>query len=743
MLPERTDSSLSQRATDTAAERVIVAVRAEKVISKKALAWALTHVVHQGDGITLLAVFPAERTGDSGGSRDGPEIVAVVTRRNRGIGFVKSRSLVRKWGNGMCRAVPCLEIAPVVVDLMSHEAVRVRIKVVSGTSGSAVASEAMSNGANWVVLDKKLKQELKHCLEELHCNIVVMKNSRPKVLRLNLQSLNEEQTQYFSASASPVMAAVELQGNRMKHSTPLTSPERTSTSRISQQGLSSSSDRMSSLFLVYQQNPLFEGVDRGCYTSIDNQNHLDGSLLAPESTAERLITLSTNSTPSVASNCRSVFWIPQNHIVNEKPPKSKDYKDTNSRSPSSRTLLHKFIQFDQDTRAAGLEFNQSHHKSYGSNTSIRNAVPLGRTSSIPPPLCSLCQHKAPIFGKPPRRFSYKELEEATDGFSDTNFLAEGGFGVVYRGLLRDGQAVAVKMLKFGGSQADADFCREVRVLSCAQHRNVVLLIGFCIDGKKRVLVYEYICNGSLDFHLHGKKTAPLDWQSRVKIAIGAARGLRYLHEDCRVGCIVHRDMRPNNILLTHDFEPLVADFGLARWHAEWNTSTDERVIGTSGYLAPEYIDGGRITEKVDLYAFGVTLLELITGQRTSQLQFYKSQHVLSDWFHPLAALQPDHILDKVHRLIDPFLVSEQAHNYTHQLQAMARAAFLCLSRDPESRPPMSKVLRILEEADSDIPLPFDLKSVGNRSGHLPGLSSRAQPEIIGKWFSHYTSLSRH
>lgn len=108
------------------------------------------------------------------------------------------------------------------------------------------------------------------------------------------------------------------------------------------------------------------------------------------------------------------------------------------------------------------------------------------------------------------------------------------------------------------------------------------------------------------------------------------------------------------------------------------------------YLAPEYIDGGRITEKVDLYAFGVTLLELITGQRTSQLQFYKSQHVLSDWFHPLAALQPDHILDKVHRLIDPFLVSEQAHNYTHQLQAMVRAAFLCLSRDPESRPPCQR-----------------------------------------------------
>jgi interleukin-1 receptor-associated kinase 1 len=115
----------------------------------------------------------------------------------------------------------------------------------------------------------------------------------------------------------------------------------------------------------------------------------------------------------------------------------------------------------------------------------------------------LCQHKAPTFGKPPRQFSYEELEEATEGFSDMNFLAEGGFSNVYRGVLRDGQVVAVKLLKYGGSQADADFCREVRVLSCAQHRNVVLLIGFCIDGKKRVLVYEYICNRSLDFHLHG------------------------------------------------------------------------------------------------------------------------------------------------------------------------------------------------------------------------------------------------
>lgn len=330
----------------------------------------------------------------------------------------------------------------------------------------------------------------------------MIKNSQAKVLRLNLQCLNEDETQQFSAAASPLMGAGELEGSRMKHSTPVSSPERpsTSNSRSSQQGLLSSSNTMSSLFLVYEQNPLFEGVNRGFYPQIDNQNHLAGPLVALDSHAERLITMSSNPTPSVDSNCQSVFWIPQNHIVEEKLHKTKNCKDT---LKSSRTLLDKFIQYDQDMRAGRLEFNRSHQKSYTTNSSIRDAVPLGRTSSIPPPLCSMCQHKAPIFGKPPRQFSYKELEEATDGFSDMNFLAEGGFGVVYRGVLRDGQVVAVKLLKFGGSQADADFCREVRVLSCAQHRNVVLLIGFCIDSKRRVLVYEYICNGSLDFHLHG------------------------------------------------------------------------------------------------------------------------------------------------------------------------------------------------------------------------------------------------
>ncbi|CAI0558631.1 unnamed protein product [Linum tenue] len=305
-----------------------------------------------------------------------------------------------------------------------------------------------------------------------------------------------------------------------------------------------------------------------------------------------------------------------------------------------------------------------------------SAVSLGRTSSVPPPLCSLCQHKAPVFGKPPREFSYEELDDATGGFSDENFLAKGGFGDVYRGVLSDGQVVAVKVLRFLGAQADADFCREVKVLSCAQHRNVVLLTGFCVDEQKRILVYEYI------LWLAANRKAILDWHSRLKIAIGTARGLRYLHEDCRVGCIVHRDMRPDNILLTHDFEPLVADFGLARRHSEWQFENEDRVIGTSGYLAPEYVNGGNVTDKVDVYAFGVILLELLTGRRISELQFQNGQHLLfSNWF-----LSNTNFPNQLH---DPRLSARESTAYP--LNAMARAASLCLHLEPDFRPPMSKV----------------------------------------------------
>ncbi|CAK7347638.1 unnamed protein product [Dovyalis caffra] len=472
----------------TVAGKVVIAVRAEKVISKRALAWALTHVVHPGDCITLLAVF---------------------TNKNSGKRFWNFPRLTGDCGSNQRERLPdrVCEISEscsqMVLQFHNQIEVGVRIKVVSSTPGSVVAAEARRNGANWVVLDKKLKRELKHCIEELRCNIAVMKGAQAKVLRLNLGCSNAVQTPYYSPASSPEKDVGKLLGHRMKHSTPVSSPEEPSTSysRTREGSSPPSYDTERPLFLVYEQNPLFEGLNKGKYTLKGDQKIYDNQLRAMYSDGETIISLSTNPISSVTRDQKSVFWIPQNHIVDEKAPITRNCRNTcKIKSPTSRTLLDKFVQYDQDAQAGRL--NQSSQKEIVSS-GIRHAVSLGRTSSMPPPLCSLCQHKAPTFGKPPRQFSYEELEEATEGFSDMNFLAEGGFSNVYRGVLRDGQIVAVKLLKYGGSQADADFCREVRVLSCAQHRNVVLLIGFCIDGKKRVLVYEYICNGSLDLHLHG------------------------------------------------------------------------------------------------------------------------------------------------------------------------------------------------------------------------------------------------
>ncbi|XP_025635315.1 proline-rich receptor-like protein kinase PERK12 [Arachis hypogaea] len=238
-----------------------------------------------------------------------------------------------------------------------------------------------------------------------------------------------------------------------------------------------------------------------------------------------------------------------------------------------------------------------------------------------------------------------------------------------------------------------------------------MLIGFCIEDKRRLLVYEYICNGSLDSHLYGRQREPLEWAAWQKIAIGAARGLRYLHEDCRVGCIIHRDMRPNNILITHDFEPLVGDFGLVRWQPDGDTGVETRVIGTFGYLAPEYAQSGQITEKADVYSFGVVLVELVIGRKAVDLTRPKGQQCLTKWAQPLLEEYA------IEELIDPRLGNQYLEN---EVYCMLHAASLCIRRDPHSRPRMSQVLRIL---DCDMVMDTSYIStpsydVGNRSGRL-------------------------
>ncbi|KAJ7517180.1 hypothetical protein O6H91_21G013200 [Diphasiastrum complanatum] len=355
---------------------------------------------------------------------------------------------------------------------------------------------------------------------------------------------------------------------------------------------------------------------------------------------------------------------------------------------SAMSLWNGILTQDKDviTSESNTDVPEKLDLDYSSN--LRKSMSLSRQAPPgPPPLCSICQHKAPHFGRPPQKFSYADLEIATNVFSKENFLAEGGFGSVHRGILTNGQPIAVKQLKLASSQGDKEFCAEVEVLSCAQQRNVVTLIGYCIEDHRRLLVYEFICNGSLDSHLYGQKRPPLEWQARHKIAVGTARGLRYLHEECRVGCIIHRDMRPNNILLTHDFEPMVGDFGLARWQPDGALGVETRVIGTFGYLAPEYAQSGQITEKADVYAFGIVLLELVTGHKAIDLSRPKGQQCLTEWARPFLEAH------QYHELVDSRL---RNHYNDYEMYCMLQTAYLCICQNPDFRPRMSQVLRMLE-----------------------------------------------
>ncbi|KAK6928940.1 Serine-threonine/tyrosine-protein kinase, catalytic domain [Dillenia turbinata] len=290
--------------------------------------------------------------------------------------------------------------------------------------------------------------------------------------------------------------------------------------------------------------------------------------------------------------------------------------------------------------------------------------------------CSICKNRPPKIGWK-KDFTYAELEAATDKFSKNNFLSEGGFGSVYWGELKNGLKIAVKQHKNASSQGEKEFKAEVDVLSKARHENLVMLLGSCSEGSNRLLVYEFVCNGSLDQHLSNRSQQNLSWDRRIKIALGAAKGLKYLHDNK----IIHRDMRPNNILVTHDHESLLGDFGLARTqHEDSDHSSETRVVGTLGYVAPEYAESGRISTKTDVYAFGVVLLQLITGLRTTdKILGGKS---LVGWARPLLEERnyPD-LLDQ--RIAD-------SHDM-HQLFWMVQVAEKCLSKDPQNRLSMDKV----------------------------------------------------
>ncbi|KAK9055109.1 hypothetical protein SSX86_026190 [Deinandra increscens subsp. villosa] len=307
--------------------------------------------------------------------------------------------------------------------------------------------------------------------------------------------------------------------------------------------------------------------------------------------------------------------------------------------------------------------------------------------------------------KKPRQllqFSFHELKSATGNFRPDSILGEGGFGFVFKGWIEEngtapakpgsGITVAVKSLKPDGLQGHREWVTflwylqaEVDFLGQLHHPNLVKLIGYCIEDDQRLLVYEFMTRGSLENHLF-RRTIPLTWSNRIKIATGAAKGLAFLHGGAKP--IIYRDFKTSNILLDTEFNVKLSDFGLAKAGPQGDkTHVSTRVVGTYGYAAPEYVMTGHLTSKSDVYSFGVVLLEILTGRRSMDKKRPSGEQNLVMWARPYLADKR-----KVYQLVDPRLEL----NYSVKgVQKVSQIAYSCLSRDSKARPSMDEVVKAL------------------------------------------------
>ncbi|XP_028773707.1 probable receptor-like serine/threonine-protein kinase At5g57670 [Neltuma alba] len=286
-------------------------------------------------------------------------------------------------------------------------------------------------------------------------------------------------------------------------------------------------------------------------------------------------------------------------------------------------------------------------------------------------------------------FSYEELLDATNGFSSENLVGKGGYAQVYKGILKDGYEIAVKRLTRTSSdeRKEKEFLTEIGTIGHVNHPNVLPLLGCCMD-KGLYLVFQLSSKGSVASLLHDQNLPPMDWKTRHKIVLGTARGLHYLHKGCKRR-IIHRDIKASNILLTSDFEPQISDFGLAKWLPnQWTHHSIAPIEGTFGHLAPEYYLHGIVDEKTDVFAFGVFLLEVISGRKPVD----GSHQSLHNWAKPLLNKE------ELEKLVDPKL--EGAYDLA-QLQRLAFAASLCIRASATWRPTMSQVLEVMEEGEMD------------------------------------------
>lgn len=355
-------------------------------------------------------------------------------------------------------------------------------------------------------------------------------------------------------------------------------------------------------------------------------------------------------------------------------------KREEAKTPRPTSVQSSFT--DHEIRQSGSEFNSQ-------NASEESTESRGR-SQFP----SLSERPSNL-----KVFTFPELKQATKNFSRTTKLGEGGFGCVFKGIVKISEDpaqkidVAVKQLGRRGLQGHKEWVTEVNVLGVVEHPNLVKLVGYCAEdderGIQRLLIYEYMPNGSVEEHLSAKSVTPLPWAMRLRIALDAARGLAYLHEEMDFQ-IIFRDFKSSNILLDEQWNAKLSDFGLARLGPpEGLTHVSTAVVGTMGYAAPEYIQTGRLTSKSDVWSYGVFLYELITGRRPLDRNRPRSEQKLLEWVKPYLS-----DAKKFQQILDPRLEGKQILKSAHKLSLVANR---CLARLQKTRPKMSEVLEMINQ----------------------------------------------
>lgn len=728
MLQEGIDTMVDN---DGGQRRVLIGVDATKDPSDVCFDWALKNIVRSGDSVTFLGILHHIYT--PMGYKSQADLSAFLGSNKR----VLEAEIHKKMDLFEKKLQP-------LSDLCDRQNVFLDITITAGTPMKIVlVQEALKIRPTHIVLDRNLRRDKMYFKEHLHCNLVVFSQSNQVEhlqdshdLHIHEKSLGPPQNlqpNRIQCSDRPTFAGVDkiIEGELVASTSSWGSELCQLMDHLSANS-NSSENSFIDLYMINSSEgvvPMWSFGDAKenksssshVYASNCDRPESESSRAAlsplPDTGHERnpVETPNTGDTSFYQSaeprrllplleeplQCHEYQNIQDSDAMeaDKKPAELQQSLSLNSdevqRSENGVTVLlldntSEFVTQDADRQHDTHAFA---FRSDNLNNLEETYCILGKNFCQPRPLCSVCKLKSPDFGKSPRLYRCDELREATNDFSADNLIAEGGFGCVYKGILQEGQIVAIKKLKTSSLQGDIQLSAEVEALIHAQHMNLVRLVGFCVDAHEHALVYEYVCNGSLDQHLSGENGCRLEWSSRYKIAIGAARGLRYLHEECRAGCIVHRDMRPSNILLTHDFTAMVGDFGLAKMSSNMDGSSETRVIGSLGYVAPEYIESSIVTSKTDVYSYGVVLLELITGRKAVDMQRCKGEIFLTEWARSkLNRHQIDELVDQ--RIVDSLDMQE--------FNRMVKAASLCIKKNPMNRPGISQILRLLEGDFDDV-----------------------------------------